>query len=53
MLKSYEKAIADFTEVIRLKPDRRKTYELRAIAYRKIGKLDLAKADEKKASELK
>ena len=48
----YERSIRDYTEAIRLKPDYSFFYEDRAKAYRKMGKNDLAAADEQKAKEL-
>ena len=45
-------AVRDYTEAIRLKPDYQYSYSQRAEAYRKLGKNDLAEADEKKAREL-
>ena len=47
----YENAERDFSEVVRLKPDFEKIYAKRAEAYRKIGKNELAEADERKAAE--
>jgi tetratricopeptide (TPR) repeat protein len=47
----YEMAARDFSEVIRLKPDFENIYKKRAEAYRKLGKNDLADADERKAAE--
>lgn len=47
----YEMAVRDFSEVIRLKPDFEKIYAKRAAAFRKLGKNDLAEADEQKAAE--
>jgi tetratricopeptide (TPR) repeat protein len=49
----YEGAVSDYTEAIRLKPDDSFFYEVRAKAYRKLGKNDLAAADERKAKELR
>jgi tetratricopeptide (TPR) repeat protein len=44
-LKNYEKAIDDFSESIRLKPDHFKSFLMRGFAYLFSGKLDKAKAD--------
>lgn len=46
------KAIADFTKAIELAPEKKKVYVARANAYRKLKKLALAIADEKKAATL-
>lgn len=46
------KAIADYTDAIKYMQVFRKAYEERAKAYRELGRIDLALADEKKASEL-
>lgn len=49
---NYDKALADISEVIRLKPDDKDAYLERAEVYRKLGKNDLAEADNKKHREL-
>jgi tetratricopeptide (TPR) repeat protein len=46
-------SLADYTKSIGLNPNQAKTYEARAATYRKMGKADLAAADEQKAQELK
>ncbi len=46
----YENTVRDFSEVIRLKPDFENIYTRRAEAYRKLGKYDLADADDRKAA---
>lgn len=46
-------AVRDASEEIRLSPELILPYEIRAKAYRKLGKTELAQADEKKANELK
>lgn len=48
-----QKAIDDFTKTIELDPKAKSAYGNRAMAYRKIGKVALAAADEKKAATLK
>jgi TonB family protein len=48
----YDLAISDYSEAIRLKPYDRYSYDQRAKAYRKLGKDDLAAADEAKAKQL-
>ena len=50
--KDYAQSVEDFSQTLQLKPKRVKTYRLRASAYRKLGKIDLAVADEQKAKEL-
>jgi TonB family protein len=50
--KNYDKAVADLSEVIRFKPDDKDAYFERAEVYRKLGKNDLAEADDKKYREL-
>jgi tetratricopeptide (TPR) repeat protein len=47
-----QKAIDDFTKAIQLAPAMKNAYLNRADAYRKLGKIDLAEADEKKAATL-
>lgn len=46
------KAIDDFTKAIELSPKEKSAYKGRALAYRQVGKIALAEADEKKAAEL-
>jgi tetratricopeptide (TPR) repeat protein len=46
------KAIEDYTMAIGLAPALKNAYSNRAIAYRKLGKIALAEADEKKAAAL-
>ena len=48
----YENAAKDYTEAIRLKPDFKYFYTERAEAYRKLGKTDLANADDLKSFQL-
>src|SRR2546430_1015040 len=48
----YDKAIADFTEVIRLKPDLSQAYYNRGVAYRDKGNRDQAIVDFTKAIRL-
>ncbi len=50
--KNYDKAIADLSDVIRLEPDDKDAYFERAEVYRKLGKNDLAEADDKTHREL-
>jgi tetratricopeptide (TPR) repeat protein len=52
-LGNYEKAVEDINEELKInsKPHN-ESYQIRAEAYRKLGKLDLAESDEKKYSEL-
>jgi len=50
--KDYDKALADLSDVIRLEPDDKDAYSERAEIYRKLGKNDLAEADDKKYREL-
>lgn len=50
--KDYHKALADLSDVIRLEPDDKDAYSERAEVYRKLGKNDLAEADDKKYREL-
>jgi len=47
-----ENAVRDYTEAIRLMPYFKYSYADRAEAYRKLGKNDLAEADEQKVKEL-
>jgi Flp pilus assembly protein TadD len=49
----HKKAIADYTEAIRLEPTQPVFYKARAISYRAIGDEAKAASDEKKAQELK
>lgn len=48
-----EQSIRDFTKAIKLSPKDQNNYVFRAKAYRKLGKTDLAAADDRKAEELK
>ena len=48
----YSEAIGDYTKAIELEPKNAEVYKLRAEVYRKLGKKNLAEADEKKAAEL-
>ncbi len=48
----FENALKDYTEAIRLKPENELYYKKRAQIYRKLGKNDLAAADERKYGEL-
>jgi tetratricopeptide (TPR) repeat protein len=48
----YDRAIAGYSEAIRLDPKYAEAYKDRASAYRKIGRKDLAEADEKRAKGL-
>jgi Tfp pilus assembly protein PilF len=50
--KYLSRAIADYSEAIRLDPKYAGTYSYRAEAYRQIGREDLAKADESTAKGL-
>jgi TonB family protein len=47
-----ETAVRDYTEAIRLMPYFKYSYSDRAKAYRRLGKIDLAEADEQKVKEL-
>ena len=47
-----DKAVAHFTEAIRLAPTRPEPYLRRAAAYRSLGEEEKAAADERKAQEL-
>jgi tetratricopeptide (TPR) repeat protein len=47
------KAVADFSEAIKLTPDDGQLYYLRAKAYRRLGQLQQAEQDERRAKELK
>jgi len=47
----FENALKDYTEAIRLNPDYENHYTMRAEVYRKLGKNDLAEADELKVKE--
>ena len=47
-----EKAIADYTEAIRINPDHAKAYNNRGAAYEYKGEYDKAMADYAKAKEL-
>jgi WD40 repeat protein len=49
----YNEAIEDFTIAIRLKPDYIEAYKFRALACEKLGYINRAKSDYKKAIELK
>ena len=51
-LKQYDKAIADFTETIRLAPDDKDAYLDRAAAYAALGDSANAERDRKKAAEI-
>src|SRR5262249_10497497 len=48
-----QRAIADYSEAIRLDPNLADAYNNRALAYRQIGREDLAKADESTAKGLR
>jgi TonB family protein len=48
----FTNATKDFTEAIRLKPERQEFYKQRAASYHQAGKTDLADADERKYEEL-
>lgn len=48
----FENALKDYTEAIRLSPNDETYYSMRAEVYRKLGKNDLAEADELKAKTL-
>jgi tetratricopeptide (TPR) repeat protein len=51
-LGNYEKAIEDITEEIKINPQAlAEVYKIRAESYRKLGKIELAEADEKKFTE--
>jgi TonB family protein len=47
----FENALKDYTAAIRLKPDFENHYTMRAEVYRKLGRNELAEADELKAKE--
>jgi Tfp pilus assembly protein PilF len=47
-----ERAIADYSEAIRLDPNLTSAYQIRALAYRRIGRKDLAEADKRTAKSL-
>ena len=49
---SFSKAIADYTEAIRIDPDDALTYDARGIAYEELGDKVKAEADFVKAKEL-
>lgn len=51
-LEQYKKAISDYNEAIRLKPDYAYAYGNRALAYDKLGKSSKAVQDRKKMKEL-
>lgn len=51
--REFEKAIIDFSKAIEIDPKYHGFYTFRALAYRAIGKNDLAEADIKKANALK
>jgi serine/threonine protein kinase/tetratricopeptide (TPR) repeat protein len=51
--KQYDKAIADYTEAIRLKPDYAEAYSGRAFVYTFVGKFDQAIADCNEAIRIK
>jgi serine/threonine protein kinase len=51
--KQYDKAIADYTEAIRLKPDYAEAYSNRAFVYTFVGKFDQAIADCNEAIRIK
>jgi tetratricopeptide (TPR) repeat protein len=48
----YKAAIEDFSSAIKLRPKVPEYYAMRAVAYEKIGRKDLAKADREKESHL-
>jgi Tfp pilus assembly protein PilF len=48
----YQKAIADYSEAIRLDEKNQFFHSSRAKAYRATGQLDLARKDEEEASQL-
>jgi TonB family protein len=48
----YQRAVTDYTEAIRLKPDYQYFYRDRAKAYKELGQNELAAADEAKAEQL-
>lgn len=50
--KDYIAAVTDFSKAIEINPRLIDAYKSRAIAYRALGKIDLADANEKKAAEL-
>lgn len=50
--KDYENAAKEYGRAIELAPDNKWLYKNRSIAYRELGKNDLAEADEQKAGEL-
>lgn len=47
-----DRAIKDYAQAIKLKPDYSKAYGSRAIAYKALGQIEKAKADAKKALDL-
>ena len=51
-LERYEEVVADFDRAIAIDPDIGLSYNYRSVAYRKLGQLDKAKADCKKAKSL-
>jgi tetratricopeptide (TPR) repeat protein len=51
--KQYDKAVADLTEAIRLKPDYAEAFEIRAAAHEKLGKKAAAANDREKAKQLR
>jgi tetratricopeptide (TPR) repeat protein len=52
-LGQWDKAVEDFNQAIKLEPDYVEAYKLRALAYEKLGKPELAKQDEKILSQLR
>ena len=50
--REYQKAIADYTQAIRLEPKLAPVYQHRAEAYRAIGEKSKALNDERKAEKL-
>jgi tetratricopeptide (TPR) repeat protein len=48
----YDKAVEDYTRAIQLNPGYDLAYIYRADAYRKLGKVELAQADEQKAGDI-
>lgn len=52
LMKNYEKAVENFNQSIKLNPNYTDSYITRAISLCKLGKTDLAKADEQKVLQL-
>lgn len=50
---TYQKSVDDFSRYIAEFPGNKEAFQMRALAYRKLNKIALAEADEKKAAELK